>query len=231
MLIKGLIKTSLLDFPGRVALVAFTGGCNFRCPFCQNSELVLAHRGMADIPLADIWALLSERRGFVDGLVVSGGEPTLQPDLADFLSEAKKLGVAVKLDTNGYRPALLGQLITSGLVEYVAMDVKSIPSKYSRAAGVALDISRIEESIELLVSSGIPHELRSTVAPGILDPGDIDELADMIDGAQRYVLQQYRPDNALSVEMRQVEPYSVSTLEAMAARMSDRGVPTSIRGI
>ena len=230
MHIKGLIQTSLLDFPGRVALVAFVGGCNFCCPFCQNTELVLAHRDMPDIPGGEIWEMLAQRRGFVDGLVISGGEPTLQHDLAGFISTARRQGVAVKLDTNGYRPAVLRELIAGGLVDYVAMDIKSTPQKYSRAAGVSLDIERIAESVALLISSGVPHEMRTTVAPGLVEPDDVDALADLIQGTQRYVLQQYRPDNALSAEMKQVQPFSVAILEAMAARLTARGIPTSLRG-
>lgn len=231
MKIKGLVKTSLIDYPGKVAYLLFTGGCNFRCPFCQNTQLVLHPETLPDVSAEEVLSSLARRRGFIDGVVISGGEPTLQPDLSDFVSRVKELELAVKLDTNGYRPDTLKELITSGLVDYVAMDVKATPSKYPQAAGVPLDFRLIEQSIALLLSSAIEYEFRTTVVPGIVTPQDVDELATLLAGAKRYALQQFQPDGVLDAAWRKVIPYPAQTLLAMAEQLQARGIPTETRGI
>jgi len=184
---------SLIDFPGKVAAVIWTLGCNLRCPFCYNGELVLPERAAA-LSLVDPEAVLeklSSRRGFLDGLAVTGGEPTLQPDLADFLAEAKALGLQVKLDTNGTRPEALAVLLERGLVDYVALDVKAPFPRYPELTGVPGDVSdRVRESVCLLSQSGVDYELRTTAVPG-LTGDDLREIARAIHGAKRYVLQPF----------------------------------------
>jgi len=231
MRIKGLIKTSLIDFPGRVAFVVFTGGCNFRCPFCQNRDLVLTPEDLPDFAVEEVLASLEKRRGFIDGVAISGGEPTLQPDLSDFMSKVKALGLAVKLDTNGYRPQVLESLFTAGLVDYVALDVKSILTKYPQAVGVPLNPNLIRDSIALVLSSGIEHELRTTVVPGIVEPQDVGELAALVQGTNRYTLQQFRPEGVLDTAWQETTPYPAETLAQMAEQLRAKGIPTTVRGV
>ena len=230
MHIKGLIKNSLVDFGGHIAAVVFTGGCNFCCPFCQNAELVTGHQQLSNIPEAEILGFLQERRGFLDGLVISGGEPTLQPDLGPWLAQIREIGLAIKLDTNGYRPQALASLIQNGLVDFVAMDIKSVPQRYHEAAGVPVDLARIQESLSILRSSGVAHELRTTVVPGIINPEDMDALAKFIAGDSPYALQQYRPEGVLRPEFQGLTPYPISILEKMAARLCALGIPAIVRG-
>ena len=162
MKIAGLQKMTLLDFPGKVACTVFLGGCNFRCPFCHNSQLI----GDADTLMDDgaLLRFLESRKGLLDGVCITGGEPTLQKALPDLLAKIKAMGFLTKLDTNGYRPEVLKDLIDGGLVDYVAMDVKNDPAGYARTAGVAdLQIGRIEESLRLLLSGAVDYELRTTL--------------------------------------------------------------------
>lgn len=164
MKISGLQKLTLLDFPGRVACTVFFGGCNFRCPFCHNFELVDG----STPPLMDeeeLLTFLKSRTGILDGVCITGGEPTLQPRLPDLLREIKDMGYQVKLDTNGYRPEVLRSLVAEGLVDYVAMDVKNSPDLYGATVGLdSMDLSRIEESIRFLLENRVDYEFRTTVA-------------------------------------------------------------------
>jgi pyruvate formate lyase activating enzyme len=216
MQIRGWVKTSLIDYPGRIATVVFTSSCNFRCPYCQNSELVLHPESLPEIDPAEIFQLLKRRRGLTDGLVITGGEPTLQKDLEDFMRKAKELGLAIKLDTNGYRPQVLRELLGQGLLDYVAVDIKASPAKYPLAAGVPVDVRRIEESVKLILSSGMEHEFRTTVVPGIVAPEDVEEIAKLIAGAGKYILQQFRPQGTLDPRFGEIAPYPAQTLLEMA---------------
>ena len=190
MIIKGIQKLTLLDFPGRVACTVFTAGCNFRCPFCHNASLVL---GGSDgfINENEIFAFLEARRGRLSGICISGGEPTLQPDLARFIRRVKELGYAVKLDTNGYRPEVLRELLSEGLLDYVAMDIKSSRERYSAVAGVEVDVSKIEESAALLMSSGVPYEFRTTVVRELHSAEDFPEIGNWLSGAEKFYLKSF----------------------------------------
>ena len=166
MQLHGLSKLTLLDFPGHLACTVFTGACNFRCPFCHNAPLVLAPDSCPQISEEEFFEFLSSRKGKLDGVCITGGEPTLQPDLPDFIAKIKDLGFLVKLDTNGYRPEVLKSLLKQNLPDMVAMDIKNSKEQYALTSGLeeaAFDISRIEESISLLLTSSIPHEFRTTV--------------------------------------------------------------------
>ena len=192
MEIAHLVPTSLIDYPGRVASVVFTVGCNFRCPFCHNRELVLPERsrGLHLRKAEEILALLSERRTFLDGLVITGGEPTVQPDLLGFAGEVKRFGLLVKLDTNGSRPKVLEELLRAGLVDYVAMDVKSPLSRYPEFVGGAADSGAIGRSIDVVRKRAPDYEFRTTAAPGLgLD--DLRAIADLLSGARRWFLQPF----------------------------------------
>ena len=231
MQIKGLVKNSLLDFPGKLAAVLFTAGCNFRCPFCQNAQLVLRPQELPDIPPQEVLSFLAARRGFLDGVVLSGGEPTLQADLPDFMRQVKKLGLAVKLDTNGYRPDVLREVLADGAVDMIALDIKAARQNYTLAAGIPPDFRLIEQSIALLLSSSVAYELRTTVVPGIVKPEDVDDLAALVHEAKRYVLQQFRPQEVLDPAWRTVAPYSGQILSTMVEQLHARGIATELRGV
>ncbi len=223
MNLKGWIRTSLIDFPDHIATVLFTAGCNFRCPMCHNADLVLRPEELPDVPEDEVWAFLDRRAGLVDGVAITGGEPTLQPDLAPFLRRLRERGLAVKLDTNGYRPEVLEVLLREGLVDYVAMDIKGPPEKYPLLAGRnGLDLARVERSIDLLRTSTIRYEFRTTVVPGWLNEEDIEAIAEWISGARRYVLQQFRPLNTLDPTLGSLSPYPMERLEEMARRARGR---------
>ena len=168
MRISGLQKMTLLDYPGKIACTVFLGGCNFRCPFCHNGELLDG----AMTPVmeeGEFLAFLSKRMGLLDAVCVSGGEPTLQPGLADLLEEIKKMGYLVKLDTNGSRPEILKDLVNRGLLDYVAMDIKNAPHRYGQTAGVTVQMEQIEESIRFLLEDRVDYELRTTVVEQLHD--------------------------------------------------------------
>ncbi|MBQ8431738.1 MAG: anaerobic ribonucleoside-triphosphate reductase activating protein [Clostridia bacterium] len=186
MNIQGYQKMTLLDFPGKVACTVFTGGCNLRCPFCHNAGLVRSPKEYDNLE-SEVLSYLSKRRGILDGVCVTGGEPLLQPDLGDFLKQVKEMGLAVKLDTNGSLPALLESLLATGWVDYVAMDVKSSPEGYSAAVGRPTDFAPFRESIRLLKESGIPHEFRTTAVKGIHTPEDFEKISREIGDAAYFI--------------------------------------------
>ena len=216
MQVKGWVKSTLLDFPGQVATSLFCGGCNLRCPNCHNRDLVLHPQDVPDIPESEFWTFLDKRRGLLDGVVISGGEPTLQADLMPFCERVHELGFLVKLDTNGCRPDVLHRLLDKELVDYVAMDVKAPASKYSLAAGVHVDVELVQHSIALLFESRSEYEFRTTVVPGILDRDDIIEIARWIGGTKRYALQQFVPRNTLDPDLLALTPYLPQQLYDMA---------------
>lgn len=168
MTINGLQKLTLLDYPGKVACTIFFAGCNFRCPFCHNASLVLAPAEAEQISEETVLAFLKKRQGVLDGVCITGGEPLLQPELPAFIEKIRALGYAVKLDTNGYFPARLQQLIDAGLVDYIAMDVKNAPEKYPQTVGISpFDLSPVLKSMEILRTCGMPFEFRTTVVHGL----------------------------------------------------------------
>ncbi len=222
--LKGWVRTSLIDYPGHIATVLFTGGCNFRCPMCHNTDLVLRPGALPTLPETDVWAFLERRVGKVTGVVITGGEPTLQPELLDFLRRVRDLGYATKLDTNGYRPEGLATLLEAGMLDYVALDVKAPPEKYAQLSGLPnVDVTRIERSLALLRENGLPHEWRTTVVPKWLTVDDIETLARWVAasgaaaGATLY-LQQFRGLNTLDPALAHVSPYPLTLLHTMADR-------------
>ena len=184
--------TTLIDYPDRVAALVYTAGCNYRCPFCHNAELVLPEkiRKLLLISEKEIFKLLKEQHGFLDGIVITGGEPAIQPDLARFIDRAKKLSYLVKLDTNGSRPEVLEQLLEAQLLDYVAMDLKGPPARYDELAGVRVDLDAIEQSIRLIIDQAPDYEFRTTVAP-TMTFRDIEATAALVSGAKRYILQRF----------------------------------------
>ena len=193
MRISGLQKMTLLDYPGLVACTVFTGGCNFRCPFCHNAALVLPERARSGESTEDVLRFLASRRGLLDGVVISGGEPLLQPELTDFLRRVRAMGYRIKLDTNGSFPERLRALVEEGLVDRVAMDIKNSPDLYAATAGLRLlDIAAVERSKSYLLEGSIPYEFRTTVVRGLHTAESLADAARWIAGAREYYLQQYR---------------------------------------
>ena len=190
--IVGLQKVTLLDFPGAVACTVFTGGCNFRCPFCHNAPLVSEGKSGETLAEGDVFSYLEKRRKILDGVVVSGGEPTVHKDLPELLSRIKSLGFLVKLDTNGSHPGMLRQLMEDGLVDRVAMDIKNGPKQYRQAAGVEVDLQAVEESKRLLMEGRVDYEFRTTLVRGLHTQESVLALAKWIQGAREYYLQVYQ---------------------------------------
>lgn len=191
MRIGGLIKLSLVDYPGKTAAVVFTQGCNFRCPYCHNKDLVLPECFQEPVPEAEVMDYLCKRQGMIGGVVVTGGEPTLQKDLAEFLSKIKSLGYSVKLDTNGHRPDVLKNVIEQKLVDFIAMDVKAPLGRYEALAGVKIDPRLLQESIEIIKNSGLAYQLRTTLVKQLHRPDDLPALAELVKGARCYKLQNF----------------------------------------
>ena len=192
MIIHGLQKMTLVDYPGKVAAILFTGSCNFRCPFCQNASLVLHPDSEPAISDEEVFSYLRKRRGMLGGVVITGGEPTIHPDLLDYIARIKDLGYAVKLDTNGYRPDVLRKAVDGGYADYVAMDVKNSLSRYAETAGVPhLFTSLIEESISFLLEGHVPYEFRTTVVKELHSDECFEEIGKICSGALSYFLQTY----------------------------------------
>lgn len=192
MKICGLQKLTLLDYPEKVACTVFTGGCDLRCPFCHNASLVLGAPFPDEIPESKLFAYLQKRRGVLDGVCVTGGEPLLQSGLENFLEHVRALGLSVKLDTNGTFPQRLRSLIKTGLVDYVAMDVKNSPERYAETTGVSeFDFSAVRESINFLLAGSVDYEFRTTVVKGLHDAESLCAAASSIKGAKRYFLQKF----------------------------------------
>ena len=229
MEIHGLQKLTLLDYPGHTACTVFTGRCNFRCPFCQNASLVLRPESLAAIPEADVFAFLEKRKGLLDGVAVTGGEPTLQPDLPDFLRRVRDMGFETKLDTNGAKPEVLRRILAEGLADYVAMDVKSSPAGYGRCAGVPGTIlAQVRESVSLLEQSGVPHEFRTTAVKGLHSPADFEAIGAWLAGTDRYFIQSYA-DSGDILEPG-MEAFSSAELEELLAAVRPYIPHAALRG-
>ncbi len=206
MKIGGLHKFTAIDYPGKVACIVYTIGCNFRCPYCHNPELV--DETAEEIPQQEIWKFLETRRGLLDGVVITGGEPTLHEDLPDFIAKVKGMGFLVKLDTNGTRPAVLKKVIEEKLVDYIAMDMKAPVEMYSLSVGRAVHPDALRQSIALIINSQIDYEFRTTVVKALLSPEDIEQIGKEIRGARRYYLQKFRTGKILNPQFLKKVTYS-----------------------
>lgn len=231
MKIVGYQGVSLIDFPGKISTVLFSVGCNFACPFCQNPELIHPTSHQQPASYSEIQELLSSRQGFIDGVVVTGGEPTVSPDLKDFLSKIKSMGLATKLDTNGYLPKVLAELLDEKLVDFVAMDIKTSLEKYDSAAGCHVEIERIEQSIDLLLGSKIGSEFRTTVVPGFVDQEDIEKITKRISGAKSFRLQQFSNHATLDPDLARIKPHTPDVLEKMVQIAQHHVDDVKTRGI
>ncbi len=225
MVIGGLQKFSLLDYPGHVAAIIFTQGCNFRCQFCYNPMLVWPDYGKANkdkeghsLSEDGLLAFLKARQGKLDGVVITGGEPTIHPDLGEFAGKIKKLGYKIKLDTNGTNPKMLKSLLEQKLVDYLAMDIKASMANYEKVVGVKVAGEKIKQSLKIIMASGLDYEFRTTIVPSLTDQAEIKAIGEMIKGAEKWFLQQFKPDTDLvNKEFEGLKPYSLSELKAMQA--------------
>lgn len=227
--ILGLTKTTLLDYPGYVASTVFTAGCNFRCPFCHNGDLVLNPGIYPRLTEDEILQHLHKRKKVIHGVCITGGEPTLQPDLINFLKKVRETGLLIKLDTNGNRPDILNTVIDNCLVDYVAMDIKAGHSNYSMAAGVLVDITNIEESINILNHSSIDYEFRTTCVKGIHGLNDFEDIATWLPSDSKYFLQGFKANEA--VIDKACSSFTKAELEGFLAIVKAKIPATSLRGI
>ncbi|MFH1979715.1 MAG: anaerobic ribonucleoside-triphosphate reductase activating protein [Patescibacteria group bacterium] len=198
MLIGGLQKFSVLDYPGHISAIIFTKGCNFKCQFCYNPMLVYPSKKDHTLILEnDLFYFLKKRIGKLDSVVITGGEPTVQQDLPKFIQKIKKLNYLVKLDTNGTNPEMLKNLIQKNLINYIAMDIKAPLEKYNQITGVEVDFNKIQKSIKIIMQSNLPYEFRTTVVPKFLDAEDIKKIGELIQGAKKWFLQNFKSNMAL----------------------------------
>ena len=228
MKISGLQKLTLLDFPGKMACTVFTYGCNFRCGFCHNALLVTEENN-DNISEDEFFAFLKKRQGILDGVCISGGEPTLQKDLADFIRKIKSMGYAVKLDTNGSNPDVLRKLISENLIDYVAMDIKNSPEKYSLTCGCDVNVDKVKESVSVIIESGIDHEFRTTTVREYHSTEDFEAIAQWLKGDSKYFIQHFEDSGNLIGE--NLSPLSKEEMTAFAESMRSKLPNVAIRGV
>ncbi|MEO0077208.1 MAG: anaerobic ribonucleoside-triphosphate reductase activating protein [candidate division WOR-3 bacterium] len=214
MKILGFIETSFLDWEGKLSSVIFVGGCNFNCPFCQNYPLVKQSKKLKEFQWQDISKRLTAKKHWIDGVVISGGEPMMHPEIFELLANIKQLGLATKIDTNGFYPYPLKSAIEHHLVDYVAMDIKTtLDKKYDIACGRKIFLEVIERTIKLLKESGVDYEFRTTLVPTIVCPDDLIVISEKLAPVKRYALQQFVPANARLMRFRKLKPYTKKDIE------------------
>lgn len=232
--IKGFIESSFLDWDGKVVSTLYVACCNFRCPFCHNSGLIEDPAQYETIPHERIEQFLRERKDFIDGICLTGGEPCLhkRKGLYEFLRRIKELGFRVKFDTNGADPDCLRDIINLKLVDYVAMDIKGpLDERYHKLSGIRTDIEKIKESIRLIMGSGLDHEFRTTLVPTLLDEKDIQDIARALSGAKKFVIQQFVPDHAWDKSLRAVKPFPREKINVMVGAAKEFVANTLARGV
>ena len=230
MKIGGLQKTSLIDYPNCISAIIWTVGCNFRCPFCYNKNLVLGNT--ETYKEEEILSFLNKRKGLLEAMVITGGEPLLQEDIVDFAIEIKKLGYLLKIDTNGCYPKKLKELIDKKLVDYIAMDIKAPKEKYDELTGIKTDLEKIEKSIEIIKTSAPDYEFRTTFVPQLLKKEDIKEIAKWLKGAKNYYLQQFKNNPPfISQKFNDLIPYSKEYLIETYNEIKSYFKKSDIRGI
>jgi pyruvate formate lyase activating enzyme len=245
MLIGGYQKLTLIDYPGKIATTVFTVGCNFRCPFCHNPELVDSRQFTVHSSLEkEFFEFLKKRKGKLEGVCITGGEPTIQPDLMDFIKRVKKMGFLVKLDSNGTRPDVLKKLYGAKLLDFVAMDIKNSQKKYANTCGGNVpasrrrsvsasrggDVERIRLSVDLIRNSGVPYEFRTTVVPGLHTEKDFDDIAKWLKGAKTYYLQEYREMTILDPNLKKITKGKRIDLEKIKNNIGHNFGKMGIRG-
>jgi len=214
--LKGLEKFAPKDFPGFIASTVFLAGCTFRCPYCHNPDLVLEPERLADIPIDFFLAYLDSRKGWLEGICVTGGEPLMSEHLDAFLAVLKERGLLVKLDTNGSLPDRLDILIRAGLVDRLAMDIKAPLDRYREVTGSRVNPEVVARSAALVRTSGLPYVFRTTVVPGLVDAVDIERIGTWLKGAEVFQIQQFSPVNALDADYRKIKPYGRDDIRRLA---------------
>jgi pyruvate formate lyase activating enzyme len=213
MQIGGLQKVSLIEYPGEISAIAFAQGCNFRCPYCYNPELVDPDLYRECISEEVVFSFLERRKGKLDAVTITGGEPTIQHDLIDFIKCVRKIGYLIKLDTNGSYPDVLEKLISGQLVDYIAMDIKGPLHKYKTVTKSKIDEDKIRQSIEMIMKAGVPYEFRTTIPKKLLHEDDLLEMGKLLRNASRYILQQFIPTRTLDKQFLKYEAYSREEME------------------
>ena len=224
-------KFTMVDYPGHVAATVFTIGCNFRCSFCHNPELVLGTASLGgNEMLKEFFRFLKMRKGKLDAVCITGGEPTLQKDLLDFMAKIKKMGYLIKLDTNGMRPDIIKKALDKKLVDYIAMDIKNSLKNYEKTVCAKVDLDRIKMSVELIKNSGIEYDFRTTVVPGIHKEKDFEEITQWIGGARRYFLQRFRDVKTLDSNLKNKTKNKKLDLEKIKKKIEKSFGLVGIRG-
>lgn len=229
MNIGGFQKTSLLDYPDMISAIVWTVGCNFHCPFCYNKNLVEGKVGI--IPEYEIFSFLKKRKGLIEGLVISGGEPLMQKDITGFCEKVKKLGYLIKIDTNGMYPDKLKELIDKKLVDYISMDIKAPKNKYNDLSGVKTDVKKIEKSIQIIRSNNVDYEFKTTFVPDLLSIQDIIDIGKWLKGSKKFYLQQFRNDApVISPDLENLQAYSKEELKKALEKVKTFFEICNIRG-
>ncbi len=232
IIFKGIQKTTLIDFPGKVACTLFMSDCNFRCPFCYNKHLVFDEDTGVKLTEKEVFDFFKERKGFLDGVCITGGEPTLNKDLPAFLEKTKAVGLLTELDTNGSRPEMLKILLEKNLLDFISMDIKSSKKRYEKAAGTKVDLKKIEESIALIRNSGVDYEFRTTLVPILHSEEDVLEIGKWLKGSKSFFLQQFNSDiDLLDSKLRGSSPFSAEKMQNFAKTLAPFFDKVGVRGI
>lgn len=227
--VRGFIDTSFIDWKGQISSVIFTEGCNFRCPYCHNSGLVLNPDQYEEIPMEDILGNLRKYKNWVERVVITGGEPTINAGLGHLIDLLKKEGMKIKLDTNGSLPPVIKRLVNNGLVDYIAMDVKGPFNHYKRWCGVDIDGAVIEESVRFIMGCGVDYEFRMTAVPFLHREDDIYETADSLKGARRFFIQEFKPNNTLDPAFMSIKPFGPEKITKIRQVVSERMILPSAK--
>jgi pyruvate formate lyase activating enzyme len=232
MKIGGFQKTSLIDYPGKISSIIFTQGCNFRCGFCYNSSLVIPELFTKPIEEKKIFEFLKKRKDKIEGIVITGGEPTIHDDLPEFIKKIKEMGFLVKLDTNGSSPEMIKKLLREKLLDYIAMDIKAPPNKYEIVTGIKINLEMIRESIKIIMSSSIDYEFRTTVVKSLFSEKDFEDIGKLIRGCKLYVLQSFMPtETVIDKKYMNEKPPEKEFMEKIKRIMEKYVKKCIIRGI
>ena len=225
------MQPSLIDYPGNICLTIFTGGCNYRCPFCHNAGLVLSPEKIKTIPIPAVLVEARKRSKMIDGITITGGEPLMCADITDIIAPIREMGLKVKLDTNGAYPEALFKLLENKMLDYVAMDIKTSPGKYDLATGVMGSFESVKKSAELLRGAQTDYEFRTTAVPGLVEAEDITEIGEWLKGAKNYYVQQFVPDGSLSSEFQKKKPHPPGKLEEFCRLAERYFLNVGVRGL
>ncbi len=230
-MIKGLQKLSLIEYPGKLSAIVFVGKCDFRCHFCYNIDLVKNYKKLPDIPEKKILNFLKKRKGLLDAVSITGGEPTIHKGLPTLMKKIKDLGFLVMIETNGSNPKMIKELVDNKLVDYIAMDIKAPIKKYDKITGVKVDKNKIQESVDIIRNSGINYEFRITVVPKYFNKTDALAIGKWLKGSTLLYLQQFRPEKILDKDLEKIKPYPPEKLKEFTKILKPYFDSVKIRGI